>query len=47
MDEYNYKNAVDEGWRVTELIEKIIAKCAKGITMLVVQGDGVWSNMGM
>jgi len=40
VSDYSYKKAADEGWRVTELLEKRISKCASGIPTIVLQGDG-------
>lgn len=40
VTEYSYKKAADESWRVTELIEKRIAKHIDNIPHLVLQGDG-------
>lgn len=37
---YEYKNAADERWRVTELGEKRINKHLDGITYSMIQGDG-------
>lgn len=38
--DYDYKNAADESWRITELGEKRIEKCIPGIKYSVIQGDG-------
>lgn len=38
--DYDYKNAADERWRVTELIEKRIASRINGISTMVLQGNG-------
>ncbi|WP_165671910.1 hypothetical protein [Metapseudomonas otitidis] len=40
VKDYEYKNAADETWRITELGEKRIEKCLGGVTYSVIQGDG-------
>lgn len=40
VDDYTYKKAADESWRVTELIEKRIEKCVGSTPIVVIQGDG-------
>ncbi|NQD96564.1 hypothetical protein HP532_28305 [Pseudomonas sp. CrR25] len=38
--DYDYKKAADESWRVTELVDKRIAKHINGISHVMLQGDG-------
>ncbi len=40
VEDYDYKNAADERWRVTELIEKRITTRINGIFTMVLQGNG-------
>lgn len=44
VGDYKYKNAADESWRITELVEKRIAKCTHDIPYAVLQGDGEEPN---
>ena len=37
---YDYKNAAQEGWSVTEFLEKRISGHINGIPVIVIQGDG-------
>ena len=40
VSNYNYKNAANERWRITELCQNRVEKCLDGKTFAVVQGDG-------
>ncbi|WP_276966813.1 hypothetical protein [Metallibacterium scheffleri] len=40
VPDYPYKKAADESWRVTELIDKRVAKLINDIPHVVLQGDG-------
>lgn len=40
VEDYDYKNAADESWRITELGSKRIEKCISNIPYIVIQGDG-------
>ncbi|WOB25909.1 hypothetical protein NYR95_19885 [Xanthomonas dyei] len=40
VEDYSYKKAADESWRIKELIDKRIEKCVGATPIVVVQGDG-------
>ncbi|MCK9194328.1 MAG: hypothetical protein M0P19_10700 [Nevskia sp.] len=37
---YNYQNAANEGWRITQLLENRILPNVNGHEVVVLQGDG-------
>jgi hypothetical protein len=44
VEDYDYKKAADESWRITELGAKRIEKCIASIPYVVIQGDGEEPN---
>jgi hypothetical protein len=40
VEDYDFKNAADESWRITELLDKRINPRINNIPVVVLQGDG-------
>jgi len=40
VDEYDYKNAANENWRITEFVKNRVADRVDGREVTVIQGDG-------
>jgi hypothetical protein len=40
VNDYDFKKAADESWRVTEWLDKRVRGCINGLEVAVIQGDG-------